>query len=528
MDILNNFLSKDLTDQMSILNEIECQSRKDAIPGLLNLYENPGVDTVIDYMIEQTLMAVLVNCDKEVISGLKSSNTRTNRLAVQIAGQNRLASAVKTIEEMAADETKSEILMDVISALASIKAPGSLSVFRRHINNQQELVSALCIEMVALYNDMESVDRLCGIVAEADLDPRPELCNLRVAKAIESLGVLKNEKAVVFLASKIHHKDPTARRLIQKTLVDIGPKIVQYLETIFIQDNIDNKIMVANVLGMLGDKKGGDILVTALDKGEASHPNVRFAIYEALGHIPFMKGIVCLMDGLMDKNDMVLMAVISSLDINVNLGVIDRIRKIINAGGEQGERLTKAIVASRALAIFNLLYNEEHMAALLVSAVSESGDSEVISAFRERLESISNRARIDAERLLNLPPVISARRRILAVDDSKAMVLFYRSVGAGSNLDVTTASNGKEALDILNKREVFDIIVTDMNMPEMDGIEFTKKTRLIPSLMATPIIMVTTESEKSQIDLAKQVGVNAFVIKPFTPEIFIDRIKEYF
>lgn len=230
----------------------------------------------------------------------------------------------------------------------------------------------------------------------------------------------------------------------------------------------------------------------------------------------------------MDKNDMVLMAVISSLDINVNLGVIDRIRKIINAGGEQGERLTKAIVASRALAIFNLLYNEEHMAALLVSAVSESGDSEVISAFRERLESISNRARMDAERLINLPPAISARRRILAVDDSKAMVLFYRSVGAGSNLDVTTASNGKEALDILNKGEVFDIIVTDMNMPEMDGIEFTKKTRLIPSLMATPIIMVTTESEKSQIDLAKQVGVNAFVIKPFTPEIFIDRIKEYF
>jgi len=68
--------------------------------------------------------------------------------------------------------------------------------------------------------------------------------------------------------------------------------------------------------------------------------------------------------------------------------------------------------------------------------------------------------------------------------------------------------------------------VVDMNMPEMDGIEFTTRVRGNPLYEGLPIVMATTESEKSQARLAKNAGVDAFLIKPFKAEVLSHRIKK--
>ncbi|MFH1673251.1 MAG: response regulator [Pseudomonadota bacterium] len=527
MEILKEFSIKDLTEQVTILNEIEKEKKFEAIPELFELYATPLVDDAVEYMIENTLRALLSQNEKGTVNGLLSNSSRVKKICIQIAGQNRFKSATSTLIDLTSTEENAEILFEILSSLAAIKGPESLEVFQRYIHHPETLISAVAVEMIGVYGDLTSLDPLCKMIGEAEADEHYGKCDLTTGNAIEVLAALKNDKAVSFLVSKIHHKNPTVRRLIQQALIKIGPGAVPFIAPLFDQEDVDQKILAANALGLIEDKKGGDILVAALDKGSANHPNIKFAIYEALGRIPFMKGLVCLIDGLSEEDDLILMAVVSSLNEQVNPGVIKSLKEIINADNTQSKRVIQAIVSSKALVIFESLYEDENISGRLIENIARSNDLEIISAFRKKLELMEgDRAKSDIERI-STPSTKETGKKVLAVDDSKAMLLFYRSVASDMGIDVTTAVNGKEALDILYLGETFDLILTDMNMPIMDGIEFTRKARANPAFAKIPIIMVTTESESVHIQLADKVGVSDFMQKPFTPDMLQSKIKEH-
>ncbi len=527
MEALKNFSIKNLYEQVLILSEIEKEQKYEAIPALFDLYKTPLHDDAVDYMIENTLRALLPQNEKETVCGLLSDNIRVKKICIQIAGKNRFKSAAPTLVGLTFNEKNPEILFEALSALSEIRALEFLEVFQRHIRHPEALISAVSIEMIGAYGDLASLDTLCKMIEEAEADERYEKCDLATWKVIEALVALKSDTAISFLVSKIHHRNPTARRLIQQALVKIDTEAIPYIASLFDQEDVDRKILAANTLGFIGDKKGGDILVAALDRGTANHPNIKFAIYEALGRIPFMKGLVCLVDALLEEDDLILMAAVSSLDEQVNPGAITKLKELIDADNTQSKRLIQAIISSKATLIFESLYADEKIAERLIENISRSNDPEVISAFSEKLKLMGgDRANSDAERLSTLS-TDEIGKKVLAVDDSKAMLLFYRSVASDLGINVTTAVNGKEALDILQRGEMFDLILTDMNMPVMDGIEFASKVRANPYFKKTPIIMATTESERSQAQVAEKAGVSDFIKKPFTPDMLQNKIKEH-
>ncbi|HNB60564.1 MAG TPA: response regulator [Phycisphaerales bacterium] len=114
--------------------------------------------------------------------------------------------------------------------------------------------------------------------------------------------------------------------------------------------------------------------------------------------------------------------------------------------------------------------------------------------------------------------------KILLVDDSKTMRNIQRNVLSqiGTH-EVEEACDGQDAL---SKAMAFqpDLILVDWNMPNMDGLTFVKTFR--QTNKATPLIMVTTESEKSRVIEAIKAGVNNYVVKPFTPDLLSQRINE--
>ena len=114
--------------------------------------------------------------------------------------------------------------------------------------------------------------------------------------------------------------------------------------------------------------------------------------------------------------------------------------------------------------------------------------------------------------------------RILIVDDSKTMRTIQKTIlDQLGYSDIEEACNGQDALSKLGSFEP-DLILLDWNMPEMDGLTFLKEYRSKGN--KTPVIMVTTESEKSRVIEAIKAGVNNYVIKPFTPEVLGERIKD--
>ncbi|MDB5051674.1 MAG: hypothetical protein JWO30_4745 [Fibrobacteres bacterium] len=114
--------------------------------------------------------------------------------------------------------------------------------------------------------------------------------------------------------------------------------------------------------------------------------------------------------------------------------------------------------------------------------------------------------------------------RILLVDDSSTMRRIERNtLEKLGHTDVTEAEDGADALKKLAAGK-FDLILMDWNMPNMTGIEALKKIKADETLKAIPVIMVTSESEKTRIIEALQSGAANYVVKPFQPETLKEKI----
>jgi two-component system chemotaxis response regulator CheY len=113
---------------------------------------------------------------------------------------------------------------------------------------------------------------------------------------------------------------------------------------------------------------------------------------------------------------------------------------------------------------------------------------------------------------------------ILAVDDSKSMrqLLVATLVEAGH--EVTQASDGVEGL-ALAKTRAFDLVLSDINMPNMDGLTLLRHLRILPALKTCPILILTTEMDPDLRRQAKQAGATGWIVKPFNPEQLLATIK---
>lgn len=115
--------------------------------------------------------------------------------------------------------------------------------------------------------------------------------------------------------------------------------------------------------------------------------------------------------------------------------------------------------------------------------------------------------------------------KILLVDDSRTMRNIWKKVVANLGADPVEAGDGLEALKAIEANGApFDLMLIDWNMPNMDGLTLVKKIRETDK--STPLIMVTTEAEKTRIIDAIKAGVNNYVVKPFTPDTLLGKINE--
>lgn len=116
--------------------------------------------------------------------------------------------------------------------------------------------------------------------------------------------------------------------------------------------------------------------------------------------------------------------------------------------------------------------------------------------------------------------------RVLVVDDSTTMRrIIINTLNRLGHEDVVEAANGREGLERLTDGSgAVDLIITDSNMPEMSGLDFVRAIRGIGTLRTLPVLMITTNASREDIVQARQAGVNDYIVKPFTPEVFRDKI----
>ena len=115
--------------------------------------------------------------------------------------------------------------------------------------------------------------------------------------------------------------------------------------------------------------------------------------------------------------------------------------------------------------------------------------------------------------------------KALVIDDSKAMRIILKQILQAVGGTVEEAGNGQEGLDKLKSMGPTDVVLVDWNMPVMNGLEFVRAIRSDPTHRKTPVMMVTTETEASQMGKALAAGANEYVMKPFTKDVIQEKLK---
>ncbi|MBF0620766.1 MAG: response regulator [Magnetococcales bacterium] len=116
-------------------------------------------------------------------------------------------------------------------------------------------------------------------------------------------------------------------------------------------------------------------------------------------------------------------------------------------------------------------------------------------------------------------------KKIMTVDDSSSVRQMVGLTLKGAGYDVSEGVDGQDALNKLKTAQV-DMVVTDLNMPNMDGITLIRELRALPQYKFTPIVMLTTESQATRKQEGKSAGATGWIVKPFKPDQLLGVVKK--
>ncbi|THB67699.1 MAG: response regulator [Desulfovibrio sp.] len=540
MQALANFRSMELMAQAALLDDIKQQKKAEAVPALFEFLADPLPDQAVNTMIRSCLRSLLLADTTRILEGLKHAHPLVRRFCSPLAGEAGLDEASGPLMDLAEKEADPEGLLIFLTALATLRCHESQPLFHANLQHPDPYVSALCMEMAGVLQDQSAIPALAQ--ALTSLDASGTACDFPAWKAIDGLAALGGDECLAILAGHIHHPNPTARRIIHDALVRVGGDAVKAIVDCLDNGDPDEKILAANLLGRIGDASCSSALIQAMDDGFIKGHNQLFAVIEALGLCHGMKGLVFLLDRLQREEDPILLvALVKALDCRLADPLHpaipnEALQKQILSMGHDKDRVLAAMAAAQSLPLFQALYPSPELSRLLVNHIAALPDPESRVPFTEFLEGLgTDQARQDRDAIMSAESR-ERPKRLLAVDDSSAMRLFYNNAASQMGFTVSTAADGRQALDLLEEREAlhvpgtqsyWDLIIVDMNMPHMDGVELTQNIRKLASCSSTPIVMVTTESEESQQTAARHAGVTEFMTKPFTLDVFQDKMTQF-
>jgi two-component system chemotaxis response regulator CheY len=117
---------------------------------------------------------------------------------------------------------------------------------------------------------------------------------------------------------------------------------------------------------------------------------------------------------------------------------------------------------------------------------------------------------------------------VMVVDDSPTVVKFVSFALRSAGMKVLTATDGMDALERLSALpEGVDLIITDLNMPNIDGYEFIKTVRENQQYSAVPIIILSSEEEEQDKSRGREVGATSYLVKPFKPNVLLAEVSKY-
>lgn len=511
--VLDHLGSVDKKTQNRLLYELSRGEIAFTVP-LLNylLTTHPELTANLP-IIRETLISNLIAYPEILLTSLANPDIEDKTVMIETAGELKFEEATPALIDLLAQTKETSIIKLIIDNLGLIGDPESINTLTDYLYaaDRELIISAIhALGQVGTNTAMHRLAERMGTDNELDLIILGIFADVQDQVSLEKLNdTLRSHYAHM----RIYAKDE---------LVRIGAKAVPVLIENLKEGDSDLLVHTLNVLGEIGDESAV-MPIRALLNTVPRNANVRFAAYEALALLPLRKGAYTLAAGLTDSEDHVCTAAARAIDRNFNEILAAGIKNMIRAQTDEARHIVKIIVNAQVDNIFLNLAPEEffrELALVYLPHAHRDIKNHYITLLQEKgLEDFA--ARISGEELEG-----KTRLKVCAVDDSRMILNIYKATLHELGFDPVLFEFPAGALEWLVKEKPA-LVLTDLNMPEISGIELTKRIRSTYSLETLPVIMVTTQSDVQDHEAATAAGVNSILIKPFNADSLRTAMGKY-
>ncbi len=483
-----------------------------SIPLLLFLLQEHTEVTNKMPVVKETLLSSLLAYPDMLLHFLQDPEVRDKSELVKIAADLKLEDATPILIEMVADSTNEaeiHLLIETLGQIGDPEATNTLTDYLYAANRELIIAAVQSLGMVGTPTAMHRLAERMGTDNEIDFMILSIFAEVQDQVSLEKL----NET----LASHYAHM----RTYAKKELVNIGPKAVPFLIENLNRRDPDFLIHTLNVLGDIGDESAV-VPIRKLLQSEPRSANVRFAAYEALALLPLRKGAYTLTAGLSDQEDHVCVAAARAIDQNYSEILAAGIKNLLRSQNDEARHITKIIVNAQVDKIFLSLAEEDffqEMALIYLPHTHKDIRQHYYGLLVEKgLQDFANKM-VGEEQEETKPKVV-------AVDDSRMILNIYKATLHELGFDPVLFEFPASAIEWLQDEKPL-MVLTDLNMPDITGVQLAEEIRKKYDDKELPIIMVTTQNEANDNEAAKNAGVSKIIHKPFNAKSLKAAMDEF-
>jgi CheY-like chemotaxis protein len=504
---------------LSKLGAIDAATRKVALFELNRADDDFAIPLIVNLIAEKRDMARTYPQVKEILYAkslyhpemllamLTRETKRENRVVLaQVAGEVRLEGAADKLMAILNEDEDEMVIKAVISALGMIGETAAATPISEYLYSGSLELTIAAIRALGQLASPTAFQRLSEkLGADPDLD----------YMILDVFAADQSPEAIGRLNEGLSSHHAHLRNAAKQRLRDMGGKAVPVLIGNLHHDDPDLLIHTLNVLGQIGDESA-IAPIRKLLHNEPKDANVRFAAYETLGLLPVGKGAFALAQGFSDPVENVRAAAAGAIDRNYNTMLAAGLKNLIRSGDMEARQVAETTLNTGCDVIFLDLIQEAVFQTCAVDFLCCRAHPDVRTHFVDLM--VENGYGELAATIAD--PVDSCalpRMKVFAVDDSKMILNIYRGALHSLGCEPRLFEFPTEALKAV-AADPPDVIFTDLNMPDIDGIALIREVRRRFDKQRLPIVMVTTQNEAQDNEAAVKAGVNAILHKPFTAQ----------
>lgn len=483
-----------------------------AVPLLCYLLnDRPEVADVMP-VIRETLLSSLLAYPETINQFLASADIGDKSQIIRLVGEMKYEEATPALLDMIAtarDEAEILLIIETLGQIGDPQAINTLTDFMYAANRELIFAAVQAIGQVGTPTAMHRLAERMGTDNEIDF--------MILSIFTEVQDQISLDKLNDTLRSHYAHM----RTFAKQELVKIGPKVVPLLIENLRHHDHDFLIHTLNVLGEIGDDSAV-MPIRKLLTGEPRDANVRFAAYEALALLPLRKGAYTLTAGLTDREDHVCIAAARAIEKNFTDILVAGLKNLLRSKDDEARHITKIIVNAQVDKVFLSLADEDYFEEMALVYLPHT-HRDIRDHYCNVLEQ-AGKSRFAAK--LSGKEDDRVKPKVVAVDDSRMILNIYKATLHELGYEPVLFEFPKSAIEWLQTEKPL-MVLTDLNMPDITGIQLTEAVRKKFSAKVLPIIMVTTQNETKDNEAARAAGVNKIIHKPFNAQSLKAAMDEF-